>query len=122
MKYCFSFGSQYLDTSDDLGDCLQNQQNRQKDFSGAGSPSGSTVNRHSSASAGGGRDSSDSGDVVHDVVMKALRAQLLLHGATLSDHLHNAVTHIVVRPQQLARAAKIKVNICITRPISLLLS
>ena len=46
----------------------------------------------------------------HTVVMEALRQHLLLHGARVSEHLHHAVTHIIMRPQQLSRACKIRVS------------
>jgi hypothetical protein len=44
------------------------------------------------------------------VVMGALRQHLSLHGARVSDNLHHGVTHIVMRPEQLGRACKIRVS------------
>jgi hypothetical protein len=48
---------------------------------------------------------------VHDVVMGALKEHLLLHGATVTEHLHHGVTHIIMRPEQLSRACKIRVSV-----------
>jgi hypothetical protein len=48
---------------------------------------------------------------VHDVVMGALKEHLILHGATVTEHLHHGVTHIIMRPEQLSRACKIRVSV-----------
>ena len=65
----------------------------------------------SSSSPGAGAGAGAGVDVrTHTVVMEALRQHLLLHGARVSEHLHHAVTHIIMRPQQLSRACKIRVS------------
>jgi hypothetical protein len=48
---------------------------------------------------------------VHDVVMGALKEHLILHGATVTEHLHHGVTHIIMRPEQLSRACKMRVSV-----------
>ena len=50
-------------------------------------------------------------DRAHRSIMGALRQHLQLHGACVSDHLHHAVTHIVMRPGHLSRADIIRVSL-----------
>lgn len=48
----------------------------------------------------------------HEVLMNAVRRHAELHGAKVSTSLHNKVTHVVMRPEELSRAGKIKVGVC----------
>jgi hypothetical protein len=149
MTMCVSLSlyPQYLDESEDLGSCFAEEKDL-TNSSTATAATGAAVYSSSSARAGlpvrpapglvsagssplktsrapAGTSKSSAGEngkdeAVHAVVMRALRQHLLLHGARVSENLHHGVTHIVMRPEQLGRACKIRVSSFLTQLPSLL--
>lgn len=135
--------TQYLDVSDDLGACTEDaatttistskpatagpRSSSAQPHSALSSPikppSKATSGPPSGALSPGVRITTAAGSALpalqhtqaeaHEVLMTSVRRHAELHGAKVSGNLHNKVTHVVMRPEELSRAGKIKVSGCV---------